>query len=68
MRFVALFGFFGWRRRNGGLFGPADQDGRGDDRVASSPRNGFVVIAEGAQLGMTEDLSGLSRHCAPEIK
>jgi hypothetical protein len=27
MRFLALLGFFGWRSRNGGLFGAADQDG-----------------------------------------
>src|SRR6267378_1627401 len=29
MRFLALFGFFGWRSRNGDLSAAADQDGGG---------------------------------------
>ncbi|QWG12936.1 hypothetical protein KMZ29_25180 [Bradyrhizobium sediminis] len=29
MRFLALFGFFGWRSRNGGPSAAADQDGAG---------------------------------------
>src|ERR1700694_1625303 len=41
MRFLALFGFFGWRSRSGDLSAAADQDGGGDDLNRSRPTRGL---------------------------